>query len=69
MIEVLTSLSAQIQLIHFINDLHNFTGKEVQDKKQPTKREKKRKEKRKRTITCKQIENAQMRLVPERPRS
>jgi len=36
MIEVLTSLSAQMQLIHFINDLHNFTGKEVQDKKQPT---------------------------------
>jgi len=68
MIEVLTSLSAQIQLIHFINDLHNFTGKEVQDKKQPTKREKKKKRK-KRTITCKQIENAQMRLVPERPRS
>lgn len=43
MIEVLTSLSAQIQLIHFINDLHNFTGKEVQDKKQPTKKKKKEK--------------------------
>lgn len=41
MIEVLTSLSAQIQLIHFINDLHNFTGKEVQDKKQLMKKKKK----------------------------
>lgn len=48
MIEVLTSLSAQMQLIHFINDLHNFTGKEVQDKKQPTKKKKRKRRK----ITC-----------------
>lgn len=41
---MLTSLSAQMQLIHFINDLHNFTGKEVQDKKQPAKKRRK--------ITC-----------------
>lgn len=55
MIEVLTPLSAQIQLIHFRNDLHNFTAKEVQDKKQPPKRKKKE---RKRKITCKRMEKA-----------
>lgn len=53
MIEVLTSLSAQIQLIHFINDLRNFTGKEVRDKKQPAKNNQERG-----TISCEWVENA-----------
>lgn len=53
MIEGLTPLSAQTQLIHFINGLHNFTGKEVSDKKQPPKKRKKKKKGKRRKFTCK----------------
>lgn len=68
MIEVLTPLSAQIQLIHFRNDLHNFTAKEVQDKKQPPQQKKKRKKERGRSPAS-GWERLQMRLDLEWPKS
>lgn len=50
MIEGLTPLSAQTQLIHFINGLHNFTGKEVSDKKQPPKKKEGKKKRQKEEV-------------------
>lgn len=69
MIEGLTPLSAQTQLIHFINGLHNFTGKEVSDKKQPPKKKKKKKKAKGGSSPARGEGRTRVRLVPERPES